>query len=64
GVLALALAGYFVEQRYKPVSLGTLRTENLTFAVLLLAVILIVGALSYLPALALGPIVEQFIMGS
>ncbi|MBC7871748.1 MAG: potassium-transporting ATPase subunit A, partial [Chitinophagaceae bacterium] len=60
--LALALAGYFVEQRRKFVSSGTLSTTSLTFAILLIMVILIVGALSYLPALALGPIIEHLLM--
>jgi K+-transporting ATPase ATPase A chain len=64
GVLALALAGQFVGQRVRPISVGTLRTDTPTFAVMLIAVILIVGALSYFPALALGPIVEQLLLGS
>jgi K+-transporting ATPase ATPase A chain len=63
GVVALALAGCFAEQRCKPASLGTLSTTSLTFAVLLIGVILIVGALSYFPALALGPIVEHLALG-
>jgi len=41
---------------------GTLRTENALFGVLILSVILIVGALTFLPADALGPIAEQFFM--
>lgn len=64
GVLALALAGYFVAQRRKPASAGTLRTDDLTFAALLLAVIVVIGALSYFPALALGPIVEHLTLGA
>ena len=56
---ALALAGLFAQQRRKPWSEGTLPTDGPLFAVLTIAVILVVGALSYLPVLALGPIVEH-----
>lgn len=63
GVLALRLAGYFVEQRPRAISSGTLATDNLTFAILLTATTIIIGALSYLPALALGPIIEHLLMG-
>jgi len=45
-----------------PVSSGTFRTDNLTFVFLLIAVILIVGALTFFPALSLGPIVEHLLM--
>ncbi|MBC8098012.1 MAG: potassium-transporting ATPase subunit KdpA [Armatimonadetes bacterium] len=60
--LALALAGYFVEQRRRVISSGTLATDTLTFAILLTATTVIVGALSYLPALALGPMIEHLLM--
>jgi K+-transporting ATPase ATPase A chain len=56
---ALALAGLFAQQARKPVTDGTLPTDTLLFAGLLIATILIVGALSYLPVLALGPVVEH-----
>jgi K+-transporting ATPase ATPase A chain len=56
---ALALAGQFALQPSKPVSAGTLPTDTPLFAGLVIATILIVGALSYLPVLALGPLVEQ-----
>jgi potassium-transporting ATPase potassium-binding subunit len=56
---ALALAGRFAAQPRRPVSDGTLPTDAPLFAALTIATILIVGALSYLPVLALGPIVEQ-----
>jgi K+-transporting ATPase ATPase A chain len=56
---ALALAGRFVAQPRRPVTDGTLPTDTPLFAGLVIATILIVGALSYLPVLALGPIVEQ-----
>jgi K+-transporting ATPase ATPase A chain len=57
--LALALAGSFVEQGRKASSSGTLATDTPTFAGLLTATILILVGLSYLPVLALGPIVEH-----
>jgi K+-transporting ATPase ATPase A chain len=61
---ALALAGSFAEQGRRPVTSGTLRTDTLTFAVLLVGTVLIVGGLSYYAALALGPIVEHLIMSA
>jgi len=60
GILALALAGRLAEQTRKPVTEGTLPTDTTLFAVLTIMTVLIVGALSYLPVLALGPIVEHF----
>lgn len=59
----LAIAGSLARKRVIPPSLGTLPTTTPLFIGLLIGTILIVGALTYLPALALGPIVEQFIMG-
>jgi potassium-transporting ATPase potassium-binding subunit len=56
---ALALAGRFAQQPRKPVTDGTLPTDSLLFGGLVTATVLVVGALSYLPVLALGPIVEQ-----
>ncbi len=58
----LAMAGSLARKKAVPESAGTLATHSATFVVLLAAVILIVGALEYFPALALGPIVEQFQM--
>jgi K+-transporting ATPase ATPase A chain len=60
--LALALAGSFAEQGRKAVSSGTLATDTPTFAILLTGTILILAGLSYLPALALGPIIEHLMM--
>jgi K+-transporting ATPase ATPase A chain len=57
---ALALAGLFAEQPSKAVTDGTLPTDTVLFAGLVVATILVVGALSYLPVLALGPVVEHF----
>jgi K+-transporting ATPase ATPase A chain len=56
---ALALAGLFAGQRRRPEGAGTMPTDTPMFAALVIGTALIVGALSYLPALALGPIVEQ-----
>jgi potassium-transporting ATPase potassium-binding subunit len=61
-VAVLAMAGSLAEKKYIPPSLGTLPTDKVPFAVWLTLVILIVGALTFFPALALGPIVEQLAM--
>jgi potassium-transporting ATPase potassium-binding subunit len=58
--LALALAGRFAAQGRKPATIGTLPCDTLTFGVLVLGAVLLIGALCFLPALALGPIAEQF----
>jgi K+-transporting ATPase ATPase A chain len=58
----LAMAGSLARKKIVPASAGTLATGSATFALLLAAVVLIVGALEYFPALALGPIVEHFQM--
>jgi len=55
----LALAGSLVRKKHVPPSAGTFPTHTPLFVVLVIGVILIVGALTFLPALALGPIVEQ-----
>jgi K+-transporting ATPase ATPase A chain len=59
-VPTLALAGSLVRKKLVPVSEGTLPTHTPLFVSWLIAVVLIVGALNFLPALALGPIVEHF----
>jgi K+-transporting ATPase ATPase A chain len=61
-VMALALAGIFVRQQRRAASLGTLPTDSLTFAVVIVGTALFVVALTFLPALALGPIVEHLRM--
>ncbi len=58
----LAMAGSLAKKRRVPASAGTLATGSATFAILLASVVLIVGALEYFPALALGPIVEHLQM--
>jgi K+-transporting ATPase ATPase A chain len=61
---ALALAGRFVRQGRRPSTAGTLPTDSLLFAGIVVAAALLLGALSYLPALALGPVVEQFLIAA
>jgi K+-transporting ATPase ATPase A chain len=61
-VPALAIAGQLVTKKVAPPSVGTFATDTVIFAALLIGVIVIVGALTFLPALALGPIVEHFLM--
>src|SRR3984885_8652940 len=56
--LALTLAGRFAAQRRLPTTSGTSPSDSAMFGALLLGTILLVGALSFLPALALGPIAE------
>ena len=56
--LALALAGRFAAQRRWPITKGTLRDDSATFIIMVLGTIVLVGAVSFLPALALGPIAE------
>jgi K+-transporting ATPase ATPase A chain len=57
----LAIAGCMVGKKAVPESLGTFPTNGTLFVVLLVGVVLIVGALTFFPALALGPIVEHFV---
>ena len=58
----LAMAGSLARKKFTPASAGTFPTDGGTFTALLIGVVVIVGALTYLPALALGPIVEHFQM--
>jgi potassium-transporting ATPase potassium-binding subunit len=57
-LFALAVAGSLAGKRITPAGLGTMRTDNPTFAVLLIGVIILVGALTFFPALLLGPLVQ------
>jgi potassium-transporting ATPase potassium-binding subunit len=57
-LFALAVAGALAGKRISPAGLGTMRTDNGTFIVLLIGVIVLVGALTFFPALLLGPIVQ------
>ena len=57
----LALAGSLAAKRRVPAGAGTLPVSGVTFGALLLGTVVLVGALSFLPALALGPVVEHFL---
>jgi K+-transporting ATPase ATPase A chain len=61
---AVAIAGSMVDKKVTPAGLGTFPTNGSLFVGLLVAVILIVGALTFFPALSLGPIVEHFAAGA
>ena len=58
----VAIAGLLGSKKFIPESAGTLKTDTKTFALMTFAVILVLTALSYFPALALGPIAEYFTM--
>jgi K+-transporting ATPase ATPase A chain len=58
----LAIAGSFAGKKVAPQTVGTLPTDSAMFVILLIAVIFIVGALSFLPAFTLGPILEHFLL--
>jgi K+-transporting ATPase ATPase A chain len=60
---ALALGGSLAAKNVVPVSLGTFRTDNTMFIGLTIGVILIIGGLTFFPAVSLGPIVEQLSHG-
>jgi len=60
---ALALAGVLADKQAVPASAGTFRTDEPLFTGLVVGVIVIIGALTFFPAVALGPIVEQLIHG-
>ena len=60
----LAIAGSLAAKKTVPTSAGTLPTHNALFVAVLVGVIAIVGVLTYLPTLALGPVVEHFILRS
>ena len=61
-VPVLAIAGSLAAKKTVPVSSGTLPTHTPLFVVLLISTVLLVGALTFVPALALGPIVEDFML--
>ena len=58
----MALAGSLVQKKVAPPSVGTFPVSGGTFLILLLGTVLLIGALNFLPALTLGPIVEHFLM--
>jgi len=61
---ALGFASLFARQKSTPASRGTLSTDSPSFGALLTACLIIMAALSYLPALALGPILERLLLGA
>ena len=61
-VPVLAIAGSFAAKKHTPPSAGTFSTSSVLFALLLAVVILIVGGLTFIPALALGPVLEHLKM--
>lgn len=59
-IAPVAIAGLLANKKYIPESAGTLKTDSITFGMMTFAVIIILTALSFFPALALGPIAEYF----
>jgi len=57
---SVAIAGLLAEKKFIPEGDGTLRTDTVTFGIMVFAVILIIALLSFLPALVLGPVAEYF----
>jgi K+-transporting ATPase ATPase A chain len=60
----LAIAGSLAKKKSIPESAGTLPTHTLLFVCFLVLIVLIVGALTFFPALALGPIVEHLMLAA
>ena len=58
----MAIAGILAQKKYIPESAGTLQTDTSTFALMTFAIIVLIAALSFFPALTLGPIAEYFTM--
>lgn len=56
----VAIAGILAQKKYVPESAGTLKTDTVTFGIMTMAVIVIIAALAFFPALVLGPIAEYF----
>jgi len=63
-VAVLAIAGSLAAKKRIPVSVGTMPTYGPTFIALLIGTVLLVGALTFIPALALGPVVEHLMLWS
>ena len=58
-VLPIAIAGFLAQKKRAPQTSGTLLTNDLTFAAMLLGTVLLVGALSFMPAVVLGPVADH-----
>lgn len=61
-VPSLVIAGLLVKKKITPPTIGTFSTDSIFFAILIIAIILIVGALTFFPALSLGPVIEHFLL--
>jgi potassium-transporting ATPase potassium-binding subunit len=57
-LFVLAVAGALAGKKVSPAGLGTMRTDNPTFVILLIGIVILVGALTFFPALLLGPVVQ------
>jgi len=62
-IILLAVAGSLASKHAVPETMATFRTDNSIFVVILISVVIIIGALTFLPALALGPIAEHLMLG-
>jgi potassium-transporting ATPase potassium-binding subunit len=60
-VFPLAIAGFLSEKKRVPQTTGTMRTDTLTFAGMLMGTVLLVGALSFMPAVVLGPVADHLV---
>jgi K+-transporting ATPase ATPase A chain len=58
-IAPIAMAAFLGAKKSSPFSLGTLRDDSITFGILVLGTIIIIGALLFLPIAALGPLAEQ-----
>ena len=58
-LFVLAVAGALAGKKVSPAGLGTMRTDNPTFVFLLIGIVILVGALTFFPALLLGPVVQS-----
>ena len=58
-ILPLAIAGFLSAKKRTPETIGTLRVDTLTFAGMLLGTVILVGALSFMPAVVLGPVADH-----
>jgi K+-transporting ATPase ATPase A chain len=58
----LAMGGHLATKKIAPQSVGSFPVSGVTFTILLIATVVVVGALTFLPALAMGPIIEHFMM--
>lgn len=62
-IALLAVAGSLAVKKQVPVSVGTFRTDNSLFVFILVAVVIVIGALTFFPAIVLGPIAEHLTLG-